>query len=225
MSLTLITISTLAQTGAGSSATFEGEVVCSSCWFEADRKVTPYGSEGDLKCAVTCAKSGKSQALAVMGETEATLYLLEPGKLKRDRQDWLDFIGKYVKATGSVRQDGTKRYLKVDSIDVVPSTANPEELKTAPTAQDKEVQTVKVNITDNGFEPSTFQLKKGVPARVTFLLQSEVSCAKEVVISAYHIKRALPLNEPVVVEFTPDKSGEFGFACGMGMLKGKIMVQ
>jgi plastocyanin domain-containing protein len=124
-----------------------------------------------------------------------------------------------------VRQDGTKRYLKVDSIEIVPSTASPEDVKTAPIAQDKEVQSVKVNITDNGFEPSTFQLKKGVPARVTFLLQSEVSCAKEIVISAYHIKRALPLNEPVVVEFTPDKSGEFSFACGMGMLKGKLVVQ
>jgi plastocyanin domain-containing protein len=29
----------------------------------------------------------------------------------------------------------------------------------------------------------------------------------------------------VVVEFTPSKTGEFKFACGMDMLRGKIIVQ
>ena len=37
--------------------------------------------------------------------------------------------------------------------------------------------------------------------------------------------RELPLNKPVDVEFTPTKTGEFGFACGMNMLKGKLVVQ
>jgi plastocyanin domain-containing protein len=32
-------------------------------------------------------------------------------------------------------------------------------------------------------------------------------------------QRALPLNEPVVIEFTP-ASGDIAFACGMNMLKG-----
>jgi hypothetical protein len=227
ISLILITIPALGQASTGSSVTFEGQVVCSSCWFEADRKVTPYGSEENLKCAVTCAKSGKFQALAVMSETEATLYLLEPGKMRRDRQDWLDYIGKYVKATGTVREDGKKLYLRVDSIELVSSSAKPDDVKTEAPAQDKggQVQSVKVNITDNGFEPSSFQLKQGIRARVTFLRQSEVTCATEVVIPAFHIKRSLPLNEPVVVEFTPDKTGEFGFACGMGMLHGKFVVR
>ena len=225
MAITLITIPAFAQ--AGGPVTLEGQIVCSSCWFEADRKVTPYGSEGDLKCAVTCAKSGKSQALAVMGETEETFYLLEPGKMARDRQDWLDYIGKYVKARGTVREEGTKHYLKVDSIEVLSSDGKPDDIKATPVAlgRDAEVQSVTVIITDNSFEPSSFQLKKGVTARVTFMRQSEVTCAKEVVIPAYHIRRALPLNEAVVVEFTPDKSGEFSFACGMGMLHGKILVQ
>src|SRR6266508_2564959 len=33
-----------------------------------------------------------------------------------------------------------------------------------------------------------------------------------------------PLNEPVTVEFTPPK-GEFTFACRMGMIKGKLIVE
>jgi plastocyanin domain-containing protein len=46
-----------------------------------------------------------------------------------------------------------------------------------------------------------------------------------VVFPAFNVKRALPLNEPVVIEFTPSKAGEVAFACGMGMLKGIIVVQ
>jgi len=33
-----------------------------------------------------------------------------------------------------------------------------------------------------------------------------------------------PLNEPVTVDSTPRK-GEFTFACGMGMIKGKLIVE
>ena len=40
----------------------------------------------------------------------------------------------------------------------------------------------------------------------------------------YGIKRELPLNESVTVEFTPRK-GEFTFACGMNMVKGKLIVE
>jgi hypothetical protein len=36
---------------------------------------------------------------------------------------------------------------------------------------------------------------------------------------ALETKRALPLNEPVVIEFTPAKSWDIAFACGMNMMK------
>jgi len=44
------------------------------------------------------------------------------------------------------------------------------------------------------------------------------------VIKEYGIERKLPLTEPVTVEFTPRK-GEFSFACGMNMIKGKLIVE
>lgn len=108
-----------AQQKRDATVTLEGQVVCSICWFEADRKVKPYGNEGDLKCAVDCMKKGKSQALAVEVANGFTLYLLKPGKLKRDRKDWLDFLAKPVKATGTVREADGKLVLQVDSIEVV----------------------------------------------------------------------------------------------------------
>jgi plastocyanin domain-containing protein len=52
----------------------------------------------------------------------------------------------------------------------------------------------------------------------------EATCGTEVVLTEYNIKRELPLNQAAVIEFTPTKTGEFTFACGMDMLKGKIIV-
>jgi plastocyanin domain-containing protein len=85
-------------------------------------------------------------------------------------------------------------------------------------------QTATVEVTDKGFEPSSLKLKAGVPAKVTFVRKTDATCAKEVVIKEYKIERKLPLNEPVTVEFTPRK-GEFTFACGMDMIKGKMIVE
>jgi plastocyanin domain-containing protein len=64
-----------------------------------------------------------------------------------------------------------------------------------------------------------------VPARVTFLRKVEATCGTELLIPDYQIKRDLPFNEPVVVEFTPNKRGESEFTCGMKMLRGKIVVR
>src|SRR5215475_8382957 len=86
-------------------------------------------------------------------------------------------------------------------------------------------QTARVIVTEQGYKPDSIRLLRGIPARVTFVRQAEGTCGTEIVLPAQRIKRALPLNKPVVVAFTPDKSGEFSFTCGMGMLRGKIVVQ
>ncbi|MGH9937598.1 MAG: efflux RND transporter periplasmic adaptor subunit, partial [Blastocatellia bacterium] len=75
-------------------------------------------------------------------------------------------------------------------------------------------QSVTVTLGDKGYQPDSFTLRKGVPARVTFIRTVEATCGSEVVLSEYNIKRELPLNQPVVVEFIPAKTGEFKFACG-----------
>ena len=85
-------------------------------------------------------------------------------------------------------------------------------------------QTATIEINSKGFDPGSLKLKAGLPAKVTFIRKTDEGCAKEVVIKEYNINRALPLNEPVTIEFTPRK-GEFTFACGMNMLKGKLIVE
>lgn len=101
------------------------------------------------------------------------------------------------------------------------------QVKPAPSAQQKreDMQAVTVTLTEKGYQPESFKLKQGVPARVTFVRKVEATCGSEIVLADYNIKRELPFNQPVTVEFTPTKSGAFKFACGMDMLRGKIIVQ
>jgi hypothetical protein len=87
------------------------------------------------------------------------------------------------------------------------------------------VQSVTVKVTSKGFQPDQFKLRAGIPARLTFVREVEVTCATEVMLPDLKIKRDLPLNEPVVIEFTPEKKGELPFSCGMNMVRGKIIVQ
>lgn len=92
-------------------------------------------------------------------------------------------------------------------------------------ARKPQAQTVKVVLTESGYQPNSFKLKKGVPARVTFVRRTEAGCGQEIALPAYGIRRALPLNQPVTVRFTPAKTGSFSFTCGMGMLRGTIFVE
>lgn len=87
------------------------------------------------------------------------------------------------------------------------------------------VQSAAVKLTERGYEPAAVKLRRGVPARLTFTRRVSATCATEVVLPDYGIRRSLPLGEPVTVEFTPEKAGEFTFSCGMGMLRGSLVVR
>jgi len=82
-----------------------------------------------------------------------------------------------------------------------------------------------VKVTQRGFEPETLRLRRGVQARITFLRTTEQTCATEIVLRDFGVRRDLPLNQPVVITLTPGKKGEFSFTCGMNMMRGKLIVQ
>ena len=86
-------------------------------------------------------------------------------------------------------------------------------------------QSLTIKLTDEGYQPSTLKLQRDVLARLTFVRQTNNACGKELLIPEYEIRRTLPVNEPVTIEFTPRKAGEFAFTCGMGHLRGKLIVQ
>jgi Cu+-exporting ATPase len=92
-------------------------------------------------------------------------------------------------------------------------------------ADSASIQSAKILVTEKGFEPDKVSLRAGSPARLTFVRTTDKTCGTEVVFPSLNIRRALPLNEPVAIEFTPAKTGEVAFACGMNMLKGVVVVQ
>jgi RND family efflux transporter MFP subunit len=88
-----------------------------------------------------------------------------------------------------------------------------------------EVQGGKVLVTEKGYEPAKLTLRAGAPAQITFVRTTDKTCGTEVVFPSLSIRRPLPLNEPVVIEFTLKGSGEIGFVCGVNMLRGTVVVQ
>lgn len=83
-----------------------------------------------------------------------------------------------------------------------------------------------VDITvDGGYSPEVIAIPKGKTTKLNFLRKDPSSCLEEVVLSDFKIRKHLPLNEKVTVELTPQQVGEFGYACGMNMYHGKIIVK
>ena len=87
------------------------------------------------------------------------------------------------------------------------------------------MQTATVVVGTQGYEPATLNLRAGIPAQITFLRTTDATCGTEVVFPSMNIRRTLPLNTPVVVEFTPAKADQIAFVCGMNMLHGTVVVQ
>jgi hypothetical protein len=99
--------------------TLAGQLVCSLCWFEADRNTTAYGTDADIKCAKDCAEKGIPPAIAVKERAGYTLYIVEKGQFKKDKNNWLDYLGKEVSIFGRIREKEDKRYVAVDDLQVI----------------------------------------------------------------------------------------------------------
>lgn len=87
------------------------------------------------------------------------------------------------------------------------------------------IQEATITLTSKGYQPERVRLRRGIPARLTFVRKFTATCATEVIIEKYRIRRELPINRPVVIEFTPEKSGELEYTCSMKMVGGKISIR
>ena len=75
------------------------------------------------------------------------------------------------------------------------------------------------------YNPDVIVVEHGKPVRLTFLRQETAACSEKVLFPDFHRTAELPEGELVPVEFTPDQPGEYEFTCGMGMLRGKLVVR
>ena len=76
-----------------------------------------------------------------------------------------------------------------------------------------------------GYSPATITAKRGRPLRLVFDRQETSGCSEEVVIGQFGIRTFLPAFKQTAVEVTPREPGTYEFTCGMGMLRGKVIVE
>ncbi|WP_224243956.1 cupredoxin domain-containing protein [Hyalangium gracile] len=85
---------------------------------------------------------------------------------------------------------------------------------------------ITLSVTEKGYEPSPITLKKDEPVKLVVTRTTDHTCATELVMKDYNINTPLPLNQPVEIAFTPNKSGTLTYGCAMGqMISGAFMVE
>ena len=80
-------------------------------------------------------------------------------------------------------------------------------------------------VVEGGYAPYVIVVKQGKPVRFDFYRNETASCSDRVIFGDFGIARDLPAFETTSIELTPDKAGEFTFACGMNMMRGKLIVE
>jgi plastocyanin domain-containing protein len=76
-----------------------------------------------------------------------------------------------------------------------------------------------------GYTPDVLIFESGKPIKLNFIREETASCTEEVVFSDFNKRATLTPFKTIPVELKIDKPGEYGFQCGMGMVKGKLIVQ
>jgi plastocyanin domain-containing protein len=99
-----------------------------------------------------------------------------------------------------------------------------EREKIAAETNESGVQEIKVTVR-GGYSPDVIVVKSGVPVRLNFYRDETSSCSEQVIFGDFGIAKELPAYKTTPIEFTPEKAGEYTFACGMNMLRGKLIVE
>ncbi|HEX8922689.1 MAG TPA: cupredoxin domain-containing protein [Pyrinomonadaceae bacterium] len=86
------------------------------------------------------------------------------------------------------------------------------------------VQEIEITV-KGGYSPDTIVVREHVPVRLNFYRDETASCSEQVIFTDFGISKHLPPFQTTSIEFTPDRTGEFTFMCGMSMLRGKLIVE
>jgi len=85
-------------------------------------------------------------------------------------------------------------------------------------------RTVKIRVDKNGFSPASIEAEAGHKLNLVFNRADKNNCGNVVVFPKLKIRKTLPVGKDVIVSLTPQEAGNITFTCGMGMMKGSIVV-
>src|SRR6266851_9709648 len=86
------------------------------------------------------------------------------------------------------------------------------------------VQRVRVTVR-GGYSPDVIRVRPGVPLEVVFDRQESGDCTSRVLFPGLAVSAALPAFARTTVRLDPATAGSFGFACGMNMIHGTLVVE
>ncbi len=86
------------------------------------------------------------------------------------------------------------------------------------------IQEVRVTVR-GGYSPNRIRAQAGLPLRLVFDRQESGDCTSRVVFPDFGASAELPAFGEASLELTPKVPGEYGFACGMNMIHGTLVVE
>jgi Cu+-exporting ATPase len=96
--------------------------------------------------------------------------------------------------------------------------------RSATAAVEGGVQRVVVTVR-GGYSPDLIRVREGVPVELIFDRQESGDCTSRVVFADLQVSAALPTGEQTTVRIAAPRPGSFGFACGMNMVHGTLIVE
>src|SRR6516164_6167055 len=86
------------------------------------------------------------------------------------------------------------------------------------------VQRITVTVR-GGYSPDVIRARQGVPLEVVFDRQESGDCTSRVVFPDLAVSASLPAFARTTVRLASPAAGSFGFACGMNMVHGTLVVE
>ena len=90
--------------------------------------------------------------------------------------------------------------------------------------QSSRTQKATILVNNGEYSPAVIKAHKGVPLELTFKLGKKPGCGIVLLVPEYKIRKDLKPGMANIVTITPKRTGTTPFTCGMGMLRGKIVV-
>ena len=85
------------------------------------------------------------------------------------------------------------------------------------------VQKIAVRV-KGGYSPKLIHVRQGVPLEIEFDRQESGECTNRVVFARPRRQRLPTPYTKTTIRLRPDRTGTFGFACGMNMIHGTLVV-
>lgn len=76
-----------------------------------------------------------------------------------------------------------------------------------------------------GYSPDILIFQAGKPIRINFHREETALCSEEVIFPDLNVRATLTPFKTIPLDLKIDKPGTYNFQCGMGMLKGKLIVE